>query len=86
MSVEDDYSALKRLHDATNQAVITLQKDKMELMEEVNLLNAKLIDCQRALDINKEIMRNALTNQNLIKDNYSQEITDLKSKIKILEG
>lgn len=86
MALEDDYRSLQRLHDVTNQAVSDLQKKNIELLEENKLLMTKLGHCQEALDINKEIMRNALTDQNFIKDTYSQEIQWLKEKIKMLEG
>jgi hypothetical protein len=86
MSIESDYKSLQRLHDSTNQAVIDLQRKNMELMEENKLLIQKLQHCQEALDINKEIMRNALTEQNHIKDTYSEEISILRGKIKLLEG
>lgn len=86
MSVEEDYRSLQRLHNATNQAVSDMERRIAELMAENNLNLTKLIHCQEALDITKEIMRNALTEQNFIKDTYSQEINDLRAKIKLLEG
>jgi predicted RNase H-like nuclease (RuvC/YqgF family) len=81
-TLEEDYRALKRLHDATNIAVEELQAKNQELMEENMLLLKKIIDCQNALDINKEVMRNALTIQNQIKDEYTTEINELRAKIK----
>lgn len=83
---ESMYHSLKRLHDATNDAVIKLQRENSELKDEIILLNNKLINCQSALDINKDIMRNALTNQNEIKDSYVNEIRELRDKIKVIEG
>ena len=82
---EEMYKSLKRLHDSTNEAVISLQKELGKAKDEIILLTAKLINCQKALDINKEIMRGALTDQNKIKDDYSKEISELKIKIKQLE-
>ena len=88
-----EYLALKRLHESTNLAVIELQEKNMKLMEEITLLREKLINCDKALEINKNIMRNALTEQNFIKDTYSQEIDilkaenmELKIKLKGIEG
>jgi hypothetical protein len=85
-TLEEDYRSLKRLHDTTNEAVIELQQKNQELMEENMLLLKKIIDCQKALDINKEIMRNALTLQNQLKDDYSAEIQELKAEIKRLKN
>jgi hypothetical protein len=80
-TLEEDYRALKRLHDSANEAIYTLQVKNAELVEENNLILKKLVDCQNALDITKEIMRNALTTQNEIKDAYVIEIQDLKTKL-----
>ena len=82
MSLKDDYDTLRRLHDATNLAVIDLQKKNTELLETNNLHMQNLINCQQALDITKENMRNALTEQNRIKDQYAFEINELRAKIK----
>lgn len=79
---EENYRALKRLHESTNEALLELQRKNMELMEENSLLLKKIIDCQNALDINKEIMRNALTMQNEMKDAYTREIQELRAKLK----
>lgn len=80
-TLQEDYSALKRLHDSANEANRMLQEKIQVITEENNLLLKKLVDCQNALDINKEIMRNALTTQNEIKDAYVIEIQELRAKI-----
>jgi len=79
---EEMYHALNRLHTATNQAVVDLQKENSKLKDEIILLNAKLMNCQQALDINKEIMRNALARQNELAATYGDEIRLLKQKLK----
>jgi hypothetical protein len=38
------------------------------------------------LDINKEIMRNAINDQNRVQNEYGAEIQALKGKLKIAEG
>jgi predicted nuclease of restriction endonuclease-like (RecB) superfamily len=76
---------LKKLNNSTVEAVEGLQDKIGNLLSENILLKEKLINCQHALDINKEIMKNALTEQNAIKDSYSLEIRELKDKIKELE-
>jgi len=82
MSLKDDFDALRRLHDTTNLAVVGLQEKNNELLETNNLHMQNLINCQKALDITKENMRNALTEQNRIKDQYAFEINELRTKIK----
>jgi len=55
-------------------------------MEANNLLMQNLMNCQKALDITKENMRNALTMQNETKDDYATEIQELKAEIKRLKN
>lgn len=84
-TLEEDYRAIKRHLEAANEANLTLQEKNRELMEENSLLLKKLLHCQEALDINKEIMRNALTTQNEMKDSYTVEIQELRDKLKARE-
>ena len=84
--LQDNYDSLKRLHDSANSAIASLEGKNKELQVEINILYQKLDNAQKAVDINKEIMRNALTDQNAIKDAYSQEIQILREKIKRLSN
>jgi len=84
--LQRDFDFLNSLHVSTNKAAETLQERNASLEAEVALLCAKLENCQKALDINKEIMRNALTRQNEMQEGYGQEISELRAKIKELEG
>lgn len=86
MNLQDDYDALRRLHESSNNVVLSLQEKIKKLYEEIQLRDEKLINCQSALDINKEIMRNALMEQNRVQNEYGAEIQELKGKIKQLEG
>lgn len=86
MTLQSDHVALKKLHDSTNEAVAVLQQKNNDLMEQNILLLNNLTNCQKALDITKENMRNALTMQNEMKDAYATEINELKAKIKELEN
>lgn len=86
MSLQEDYDTLRRLHDTTNRAVVDLQERNRELLEANNLLLQNLMNCQKALDITKENMRNALTIQNQIKDSYSTEIQELRAETKRLKN
>jgi hypothetical protein len=86
MSLQEDYDTLRRLHNTTNLAVESLQERNRELLE-TNVLQLNLLaNCQKALDITKENMRNALTMQNQIKDDYSAEIELLRAEIKRLKN
>lgn len=85
-NTQEDYDALRRLHNSMVLALEDLQKENTALQGEVALLNAKLVNAQRAVDINKEIVRNALTLQNKIQTEYGQEIQELRAKVKALGG
>lgn len=84
-SFEDKYNSLRRLYDSQSEAVVNIQAKQIELLGEITLRDQKLINCQQALDINKTIMQNALTEQNRIQSTYGAEIQELKAKIKELE-
>jgi hypothetical protein len=81
---KDKFNSLRRLHDSTNEAAAKLIEENSELKSELILMNKKLANSQKALDINKEIMSNQLTSGNQMKDEMAAEITKLRSKIKEL--
>jgi hypothetical protein len=83
---KEKYESLNRLHISTNESVIKLQDENSKSKDQIILLNEKLANCQKALDINKEIMRNALIEQNRIQTEYGKDIQDLKMKLKQYEG
>ncbi len=77
---EDLYNSLRRLHDSANKAIEELQSKNKILEEEIIILNIKLINAQKNVDINKEIVKNALSEQNKMKDEFISEINMLRSK------
>ena len=83
-SFEDMYNSLRRLHASSNVAVDVLQEKVKSLNNDLIGAQERLVNAQSALDITKEIMRNALEAQNKIKDEYGAEIELLKSEIKEL--
>jgi hypothetical protein len=54
------------------------------LAEEKEVLVANLINCQKALDINKATMVRLMTEHNTMKDDFAVEISSLRAKIKEL--
>jgi len=86
LSYEDMYQALRRLHDSSVDATNKLQEENRALREEVILSYKKLENAQKSLDITKEIMRNALIEQNRVQVEYGKEIQELKAKIRDLES
>ena len=83
---QTDYDSLRRIHESTNITVEKLEQELTKLRAENMLLLAKLANAQKALDINKDIMRNALTEQNKMQVEYGNERQELKAKIKKLEA
>ena len=82
MSIETDYRALKGLHDSQNEAVIKLQEENGKLKDSIILLRAELSSSDKKLEINKDIMREALTLNNKMKEAYAEEIVDLRRRLK----
>lgn len=83
---EDMYKKLSHINESANEAIEVLQRKNRELLVEISVLNDKLVNAQRALDINKEIMRNTIISSNLMKDEFVAEINKLKNKIIELGG
>lgn len=79
------YYSLKRLHESANTSIEELNTRINVLQSELALRDEKLINCQRALDINKDIMRNALLEQNRMQEDYGNEIQKLKAELKALQ-
>jgi hypothetical protein len=77
---------MTKLYNSLAEATEKLQSKNGSLQDTITDLTTRLMGCQQALDINKEIMHNALTEQNMIKETYSAEITKLKEKIKGFES
>ena len=86
MSLAEEHIMLKRRYESLSSGVEVLQTRNKELLESNNVMLQNLMNCQKALDITKENMRNALTMQNEIKDAYSADIQELKAEIKRLKN
>ena len=74
----------QKRYESMSEAAVDLETANHLLSQEKEVLVASLMNCQKALDITKDTMRNALTEQNLMKDSFAAEIAELKSKIKEL--
>jgi len=83
---EEKYYFIQRRYESLLEATTNFQTEISELQKRIILLTDINANLDKALDINKDIMRNALQGQNEMKDKYAQEIQELKEKIKILGG
>lgn len=84
--LQEKYSALSRLHNSLVEATNDLEKKYKEALGEKQFLQAQLLNCQKALDINKEIMRQTLTQNNELKEKNSDEIILLREEMKRLKA
>jgi hypothetical protein len=76
----------QKLYESMSKTATNLETYNHLLTQEKEVLAISLINCQKALDITKETMRNALTMQNEMKDAYSAEIEQLRAEIKRLKN
>ncbi len=83
---EMDYPVqVKHLHElasSLNHALDLMQKERNELADQVVTLNKQIEGLDKALEINKEIMRTTITEDNDIKNKYIEEIQALRYRIK----
>jgi len=77
-------TAFQKRYESMSDAANVLQLKNILLMEDKEVLVMNLINCQKALDINKTIMHDALTSQNTMKDDFAVEIAELRAKIREL--
>jgi hypothetical protein len=75
----------KKLYESALNIIKTLEITIEELNKGINSTNIRLLNCQNALEINKEIVRNTILDQNRIQQEYANEIDLLKTKLKLLD-
>jgi len=83
---EAKYGDLRRFHNALVVACNELEIRERALIDKVTFLTTVNEGLGRALENNKEIMRNALTKQNEDAQEFITEINVLRAKIKELEA
>ena len=81
IAVEDE-SVVKRRYNSLAEAALSLQEQNKVLVKEIEVCYAKLENAQKNVDINKQIVQNALTSQNDMKEQFASEINILKNKLK----
>jgi len=72
----------QKRYESMSDAAQVLELRNALLTEEKEVLVANLINCQTALNIAKETLRNVITEQNAMKDDFSMEIAALRIKLK----
>jgi cell division protein FtsB len=72
-------------YEAMTAAALKLQDENKALKERNAFLTATAANLEKALEINKDIMRHTITTDNELKQAYIQEINDLKAEIKRLK-
>ena len=84
--MEEKFNALERRYNLLVSELQKLEKKNIELSKESNMLMSKLNEANQAANISNMTMANVITEQNKNKEAFSQEITGLKNKIKLLES
>jgi len=84
--LQDDYDALKRLHDSANSAIVELSKQLQEIGVENLRLKASVENADKRVGIQKQIVVDNLRMTQEEKDKLVQEILELRKVIKGLRG
>jgi len=84
--LQDDYDALKRLHDSTNAAVTILEERMNLILGENARLKADIENADKRVAIQKQIVIDNLRMTQDEKDKLVQEILGLRKIIKGLRG
>lgn len=79
---QEEVSLVKRRYNSLAEAALNLQDKNVLLKAEIALCHEKLVNAQKNVDINQEIVRNSLLKFNNMKDSYIAEINELKAKLK----
>ena len=81
-SDKQQLDSLKRLHNSTNEAVTNLEKENAELKAKVSFLERSLESCTKNLEIQKQIVRDNITQSAQNEANLVVEIEKLRKKLK----
>jgi len=83
---EQDYHTLRGKYNALVKAVTDLESDRDRLAARVQFLESVNKALDTGLEINKGIMRETLTTDNELKQQYIAEIQALQRQIREMKG
>jgi predicted nucleic acid-binding Zn-ribbon protein len=78
--------ALKRRYNTLVTAIAELEEKIRQMQDLIDFLTETNANLEQALDINKEIMRNSITDNNLRNQHMAEEIRILKEKLRASDG
>lgn len=84
--LQNNYNALKRIHDSANAAVKKLEEQLAAIMAENAILKANIENADKRVIIQKQIVIDNLRQSQEIHDNLVKEIMTLRKIIKELRG
>jgi len=74
----EDYIKLERHYNTILSAVERLEKENKRLMERNEFLERSIVNAQTALDIQKQVNMNAITDMNKIKSGFADDLFRLQ--------
>lgn len=83
---EQDYIALRRLHDSTNETVQRLEAENAELKAVVELLEAQKLQWQQERIVQGQVIQDTLAKINATNSKYLMEIERLRRVLKEAKG
>jgi cell division protein FtsB len=81
----EDYVKLERHYNVLVGAVERLEKENKRVIERNEFLEASIINAQQALDIQKQVNINAITDMNKSKASYAEDLNRLQQDKKALQ-
>lgn len=83
---EQNYAALRRLHEATNEAVRRLEAENAALRAEVVALDAQKRQWQAERAVQGQVIQEALTRANATSNAYLREVERLRAALQGAQG
>ena len=84
--LQNNYDALKRLHDSTNEAVRMLEEKLRLIMTDNAILQANVENADKRVEIQKQVVIDNLRMTQKEKDKLVEEIMTLRNIIKGLRA
>jgi len=81
-----NYDTLKRIHDSMVVGVQKMEAAMVQLRAETAFYKEQLINADKNISIQKQIVINQIEQDQLTKDNLVAEIMELREKIKSFGG
>lgn len=84
--LQNNFDALKRVHDSTNKSLVQTLKELEDMRVQNRLLQARDKQVSDSKIVSDSIIQQTMDRANALNQKYLEEIEELKSRIRQLEG